>query len=176
MRRVWPDAFVEEGNLNKQIFFLRKTLGQWDGGVDYIETVPKRGYRFVAPVTSNEPRGFATEALPVSHRRGHKIVMAVSLLLIAGLLAGGMIWRRQQARRLTGKNTIVLGDFANSTGDGIFDGTLRQGLSVELEQSPFLKLGSEEHIHRTLRMMGQEANAQLTPEIAREVCQRTNSA
>ena len=50
MRRVWPDAFVEEGNLNKNIFVLRKLLGEWDGNREYIETVPKRGYRFVAPV------------------------------------------------------------------------------------------------------------------------------
>ena len=51
MKRVWPDAFVEEGNLNKNIFFLRKVLGEWDGGREYIETIPKRGYRFVAPVS-----------------------------------------------------------------------------------------------------------------------------
>jgi serine/threonine protein kinase/Tol biopolymer transport system component len=50
IQRVWPDAFVEEGNLNKNIFVLRKLLGQWNGGREYIETVPKRGYRFVAPV------------------------------------------------------------------------------------------------------------------------------
>ena len=51
INRVWPDAFVEEGNLNKNIFFLRKALGEWQGGREYIETVPKRGYRFVAPVS-----------------------------------------------------------------------------------------------------------------------------
>jgi len=51
IKRVWPDAFVEEGNLNKNIFFLRKALGEWDGGREYVETVPKRGYRFVAPVS-----------------------------------------------------------------------------------------------------------------------------
>jgi len=51
INRVWPDAFVEEGNLNKNIFFLRKALGEWDGGREYIETVPRRGYRFVAPVS-----------------------------------------------------------------------------------------------------------------------------
>ena len=51
IKRVWPDAFVEEGNLNKNIFFLRKTLGEWEDGREYIETVPKRGYRFVAPVS-----------------------------------------------------------------------------------------------------------------------------
>ena len=51
IKKVWPDAFVEEGNLNKNIFFLRKTLGEWEGGREYIETVPKRGYRFIAPVS-----------------------------------------------------------------------------------------------------------------------------
>jgi serine/threonine protein kinase/Tfp pilus assembly protein PilF len=51
MKRVWPDAFVEEGNLNKNVAVLRKVLGEWDGGREYIETVPKRGYRFVAPVS-----------------------------------------------------------------------------------------------------------------------------
>jgi Tol biopolymer transport system component/DNA-binding winged helix-turn-helix (wHTH) protein len=55
MKRVWPDAFVEEGNLNKNIFLLRKVLGQWDGGLEYIETVPKRGYRFVAAVNQVMP-------------------------------------------------------------------------------------------------------------------------
>jgi DNA-binding winged helix-turn-helix (wHTH) protein len=62
IRRVWADAFVEEGNLNKNISVLRKTLGQWDGGREYIETVPKRGYRFVVIVnqfvesTTNRPQ------------------------------------------------------------------------------------------------------------------------
>lgn len=69
----------------------------------------------------------------------------------------------------------MLGDFANSTGDPVFDGTLREGLSVQLEQSPFLSLVSEEGIHQTLQMMGQPANVNLTPQISREVCQRMNS-
>src|SRR5205807_7086017 len=88
----------------------------------------------------------------------------------------GLLWRTRQPRRLTEKDTIVLGDFANSTGDAVFDGTLREGLSVELEQSPFLSLISEAEIHETLRMMERPANTRLTPEITREVCQRTSSA
>src|SRR5205823_9867180 len=84
-------------------------------------------------------------------------------------------WRSRQTHVLTEKDTIVLGDFTNSTGDPAFDETVREGLSVQLEQSPFLSLVSEEGIHQTLRMMGQPANARLTPEITREVCQRTNS-
>src|SRR5713101_5594844 len=63
MKRIWPDAFVEEGNLNKNIFLLRKTLGQCDGGREYIETVPKLGYRFVATVVP------VSEALPMPHAK-----------------------------------------------------------------------------------------------------------
>ena len=74
------------------------------------------------------------------------------------------------------KDTIVLADFTNTTGDPVFDGTLRQGLSVQLEQSPFLSIISDQQIQQTLQMMGQKPDAKLTPEIAREICQRTGSA
>ena len=77
---------------------------------------------------------------------------------------------------LTDKDTIVLADFTNTTGDAVFDGTLRQGLSVQLEQSPFLSIISDQQIQQTLQMMGQKPDAKLTPEIARELCQRTGSA
>jgi tetratricopeptide (TPR) repeat protein len=108
--------------------------------------------------------------------RSRKIIATVAVIMLAAGTAGGLIWRTRQARRLTEKDTIVLGDFANSTGDAVFDGTLREGLSVQLEQSPFLSLVSEEGIHQTLRMMERPANTRLTPEITREVCQRTSSA
>ena len=71
---------------------------------------------------------------------------------------------------------MVLADFANQTGDAVFDDTLRQGMAIKLEQSPFLKLISEERIHQTLSLMGQPPNAKLTPPIAREICQREGSA
>jgi serine/threonine protein kinase/Flp pilus assembly protein TadD len=76
---------------------------------------------------------------------------------------------------LTDKDTIVLADFTNTTGDAVFDGALRQGLVVELEQSPFLSLVSEQRIQQTLRMMGHSPEVRLTPDIAREVCNRTES-
>ncbi|MGI8745372.1 MAG: protein kinase domain-containing protein [Bryobacteraceae bacterium] len=78
--------------------------------------------------------------------------------------------------KLTDRDTIVLADFRNMTGDPVFDGTLRQGLAIQLEQSPFLSLLSEGSIQKTLRLMGQPAEARLTPELAREVCERTGSA
>ncbi len=74
------------------------------------------------------------------------------------------------------KMLLVLADFTNTTGDPVFDGTLRQGLTVQLEQSPFLNLVTEQRIRQVLRMMGQPADAQLTPAIAREVCERTAGA
>ena len=77
---------------------------------------------------------------------------------------------------MTDKDTIVLADFTNTTGDPVFDGTLRQGLSVQLEQSPLLSIVSDQKIQQTLQMMGQKPDARLTPEIARELCQRTASA
>jgi tetratricopeptide (TPR) repeat protein/predicted Ser/Thr protein kinase len=97
---------------------------------------------------------------------------AVALVLLA---TGGWYWRSRAWSKLSEKDTVVLGDFTNTTGDSVFDGTLRQGLEVQLEQSPFLSLLSEERIQQTLKLMEQSPNARLAPEIAREVCQRTSS-
>jgi serine/threonine protein kinase len=79
------------------------------------------------------------------------------------------------APKLTDKDTIVLADFTNTTGDPVFDGTLRQGLTVQLQESPFLSLVSDDRIHQTLRLMGKPADARLTPELAQEVCTRTSA-
>jgi len=103
-----------------------------------------------------------------------KIALSAATLFLV-VLGVGFYWSTSRARRLSEKDTMVLGDFANLTGDPVFDATLREGLSVQLEQSPFLSLISERGIHQTLRMMGQPVNTRLTPEITAEVCQRTNS-
>jgi eukaryotic-like serine/threonine-protein kinase len=91
-------------------------------------------------------------------------------------LSVGSYFYFHRSPALTGKDTIVLADFTNTTGDPVFDGTLRQGLSVQLEQSPFLSIISDQQIQQTLQMMGQKPDAKLTPDIARELCQRTGSA
>jgi tetratricopeptide (TPR) repeat protein len=83
--------------------------------------------------------------------------------------------RKADAHTLTDKDTVVLGDFSNATGDTVFDGSLRQGLSVQLEQSPFLSIIPDQQIHQTLKMM-QKPDAKLTPDVARELCQRLGSA
>jgi tetratricopeptide (TPR) repeat protein/predicted Ser/Thr protein kinase len=97
-------------------------------------------------------------------------------LLVIGLATGGWLFFSRKAHALTDTDTIVLADFTNSTGDTVFDGTLRRGLAVQLEQSPFLSLVPEDRVQQTLQMMGQPADANLTPQLAREVCQRTASA
>ena len=87
IKRVWPDAFVEEGNLNKNIFFLRKVLGEWDGGREYIETVPKRGFRFVAPV--NEVTHAEVGYQPQTSARANLIGRKVSHYRVLEVLGGG---------------------------------------------------------------------------------------
>jgi eukaryotic-like serine/threonine-protein kinase len=99
---------------------------------------------------------------------------AGALILAVG---GFFLWhQRGRARQLTDKDTIVLADFENKTGDPVFDDTLRQGLSVELQQSPYLSLIGDQQVRQTLALMGQPKDARLTAEIARELCERTGSA
>ena len=94
-------------------------------------------------------------------------------ILVIGLAVAGWLFFSRKVHALTDKDTIVIADFINTTGDTVFDGALRQGLSVQLEQSPFLSVISDEKIQQTLQMMGQKPDAKLTSEIARELCQRT---
>jgi tetratricopeptide (TPR) repeat protein/class 3 adenylate cyclase len=97
-------------------------------------------------------------------------------ILVIGLVVGGWLFFSRKTHALTDKDTIVLAEFTNTTGDPVFDGTLRQALSVQLEQSPFLSIITEQQIQQTLQMMGQKPDVRLTPSIARELCQRTGSA
>ena len=105
--------------------------------------------------------------------RTQKLALAGVLAISAIASAAFLYFRRSSV--LTERDTIVLADFTNTTGDPVFDGTLRQGMAVQLEQSPFLSLVPEERIRQTLRLMGQPADSRLTPEIAGEICERTAS-
>jgi tetratricopeptide (TPR) repeat protein len=96
-------------------------------------------------------------------------------ILVIGLAVGGWLFHSHKAHALTNKDTIVLSDFDNKTGDAVFDDTLKQGLSVQLEQSSFLALISDRKVNETLKLMGRPAGDRLTPEVTREVCQRTDS-
>ncbi|MCU1300720.1 MAG: serine/threonine protein kinase with repeat [Candidatus Sulfotelmatobacter sp.] len=109
----------------------------------------------------------------ISHRWG---VAALACVVIAAIIVAGWYWRSHQTLKLSEKDSIVLTDFVNTTGDPVFDGTLRQGLSSQLEQSPFLNILSDERIAQTLSLMSQPKDARLTRELARDICQRTASA
>jgi len=109
---------------------------------------------------------------PGRGNRGRAILF-LSVATLALSLVCYFLFHRSS--RLTDKDTIVLADFTNTTGDTVFDDTLRQGLSVQLEQSPFLSLVSDERIRQILRLMAQPSDARLTPEIARDLCQRAES-
>ncbi len=105
-----------------------------------------------------------------------RIAYFVVAAIAVALIGGGLYYRSHRPKALTDNDTVVLADFSNSTGDAVFDGTLRQGLAAQLEQSPFLSLVSDERIAQTLTLMNQPKQARLTPELARDVCQRTASA
>jgi class 3 adenylate cyclase len=108
-------------------------------------------------------------------RRTRLSTVSIAALLVLLLIIGGVYYRLRQTRPLTDKDTVLLADFANSTGDPVFDATLRQGLAVQLEQSPFLGFVPDSQISQTLSLMGRSIETKLTPEIARELCQRIGS-
>jgi len=182
MQLVWPDTFVEEANLSRNIFMLRKALGETPQDHRYIVTVPGRGYRLAADVQLVPDRELSIVA--ASHSKIQVQVketwkwrwLAVAVVLVFAVSAGVFRFFLRRSPILTDKDTAVLADFINSTGDPVFDGTLRQGLSVNLEQSPYLSLIPDERVQQTLRLMGRPAEARLSPEVAREVCARTGSA
>jgi serine/threonine protein kinase/tetratricopeptide (TPR) repeat protein len=101
--------------------------------------------------------------------------LSVAGVLSAAMIAGGLYYRSRQKQRLTEKDTIVLADFANTTGEKVFDSTLNQALSFALNQSPFLDVLSGDAVRKTLQSMARPVDTTLAPEVAREVCQRTNS-
>ena len=117
----------------------------------------------------------AVAPAPVKRKQSRWVYASAAILAIA-LAASALFLHSRKAHALTDKDTIVLADFTNTTGDPVFDGALRQGLSVQLEQSPFLSIIPDQQVQQTLQMMGQKPDAKLTPEIARELCQRAGSA
>lgn len=182
MKEVWPETFVEEANLSRNVFLLRKALGESPQDHRYVLTVPGRGYRLAESVRlvpdgamSIVSASQSKVQIQVEESTRWPWFVGVAVLLL--LVIGGMVWSgKNRTPALTAKDTLVLADFSNSTGDSVFDATLRQGLSVQLQQSPYLSLVSDEHIQRTLKLMGQPQGAHLTSEIARGVCERTGSA
>ncbi|MGA3009062.1 MAG: winged helix-turn-helix domain-containing protein [Terracidiphilus sp.] len=174
-QQLWPpDVFVDfDHSINTAIVKLRKALGDDADEPHYIETLLRHGYRFIAQVEETQPRGKATDS---EKKRYGNVIVSVAVGLAVLLVAAGWLnypWRRAAA--LTSKDTIVVTDFENKTGESVFDGTLRQALGVELEQSPFLNVLSDEKVNETLKKMGHPLSDRISIQIGRELCLRTGS-
>jgi eukaryotic-like serine/threonine-protein kinase len=100
------------------------------------------------------------------------LALGAALVLVVILVVGGLYYRRYRAAQFAEKDSLILADFTNTTGDTVFDDALKQGLAAQLEQSPFLAVVSDRKVNETLKWMGRHAGERLTPEVAREVCQR----
>jgi len=188
IEKLWgKNVFLDTDNaINTAIRKIRRVIKDDPEQPRFVQTVTGRGYRFIGQISEiggpHVQEGM--EGKPVSRPEASNatgkhwgIIVAAALTVVALSVVGYFHFRyNPRAHVLTERDTIVLADFANTTGDPVFDGTLRQGMAVQLEQSPFLGLVSEERIQQTLRLMGQPASAQLTPQIAREICARTESA
>jgi DNA-binding winged helix-turn-helix (wHTH) protein/predicted Zn-dependent protease len=189
-RYLWKDStFVDfEHGINFSISQIRVALDDDAEKPQYVETLPRRGYRFIGAVeeskqaTTSGPdrienvlalnRGAESPAETTVRRRWLATAAWVALVGVFGVGAYFIVPR---APVLTEKDTLLLADCTNTTGDAVFDGTLRQGLEMQLQQSPFLNLVSENRVQQTLRLMSKPADARLTPEIARDLCQRVGS-
>ncbi|HTR25500.1 MAG TPA: winged helix-turn-helix domain-containing protein [Terriglobales bacterium] len=177
-KRLWPnDTVVEfENSINAAVKRLRVALEDSADAPRYVETLARRGYRWMAPVEW-------VEAIPsqIPDQAVQKHLWKILTPIAAFLLLGVSIWwwwrsgLLVSAARLTDKDTIVLADFANSTGDPIFDETLRPALRSSLQQSPFLNILSDHRVGVALKLMTKPADARLTPEIARDLCRREQS-
>jgi DNA-binding winged helix-turn-helix (wHTH) protein/Flp pilus assembly protein TadD len=192
-RCLWKDStFVDfEHGINFSINQIRVALEDDAEKPHYVETLPRRGYRFIEaveqsptpkPATTSAPETVENipalnrgEASPAQTKISHRWRAIAGPVALVGTCAIGAYFVVPRAPVLTEKDTIVLADFTNTTGDAVFDGTLRQGLEMQLQQSPFLSLISDNRVHQTLLLMSKPADARLTPEIARDLCQRVGS-
>ena len=109
---------------------------------------------------------------PAAGKRSWKPLAIVAVVVIAAVIGGSLFFRSRRASALSEKDTVVLADFVNTTGDAVFDGTLKQALAVQLEQSPYLNLLPESRIREALRFMGRPADERLSNDVAREICLR----
>ncbi len=128
-----------------------------------------------ASVAGHSTSGATANSMASATARRRWPVLAGAMIGVAALAVGGYFYTHR-GLKLTGKGSIVLADFTNTTGDAVFDDALRQGLASQLAQSPFLHILSDQQVRQQLRFMGQAPTARVSNELARQVCQRTQSA
>lgn len=203
LKNIWPDTFVDENSLAKSISVLRKALDENPLESGIVVTVPGRGYQFAGMVETAGPLaltpdgelvagsaaaafGVVVQERTITTRIDEEQIglqrarsprrFAFSLgVLVAAVLAGGMgyvLWRHFHPAPLS--SVVVLAEFENSTGDKDFDFALNRALQIELEQSPFLDILPRAAVEETLVEMHHGTDDALTPQLAREVCERNN--
>ena len=191
------DTFVDfDTGLNSAVKKLREALGDSAEEPRYIETLPRRGYRFVARVENGSSASLSAAPVPASPVSGEPLSVeqpaatapALSeasgtrstwrVLIPAGavviiLAAAFVVWRVYFARPvLTSTDVMLVTNFINKTGDPIFDGTLDKALEVKLAESPFLSVFPAADIRTTMQMMRRDPNERVTPELGIEICKR----
>ena len=192
MKAVWPDAFVEESNLAQNVFVLRKALGDTPDDRRYIVTLPGRGYRFATEVRTvqqdaddvvitshsrsqvlvQQTEGPADEAPRLAEKRGRPRWIYLSSGLAAVILLVIVTTLLSRTRPLPAGEipSVLIGDFANQTGDPVFDGTLRTALRLKLTESPYLNVVPEAEFQRAIKEFRPASGTPAGPTAAERVC------
>lgn len=192
MKSLWPDTFVEESNLSQHIFQLRKALGENAQDPQYIVTVPGRGYRFsrkvveisaddgdlvvqsrsIQTVTVEETESSPSASGLFSILRQRLGTLVLSAIAIVALVAVALVVRARMAPKMNESDLVLVSDFVNTTGEPVFDGTLKLALTKKLDESPFFNIVPVSITRKTLGLMGRPITEPVVPSIARDVCQR----
>jgi DNA-binding winged helix-turn-helix (wHTH) protein/tetratricopeptide (TPR) repeat protein len=199
MKILWPDTFVEESNLSQHIFQLRKALGDKAHDPEYIVTVPGRGYRFALEVaeitapdgdlvvhsrsvqtvtveeTESTQSSAAIAAFAKLRQRPWNWILGATAAVAVVALTYAVVVRVRRPAPMNEADLVLVSDFVNTTGDPIFDGTLKQALTVKLAESPYFSIVPDTTTRKTLGLMGRPADERVVPPIAKEVCQRENA-
>ena len=202
LEAVWGDTFVEEGNLTQYISHLRKALGDNSEDARLIATITRKGYQFTAVVTvvaktadiakhatlqANLTETSKTDSRPVEFPTEEKVTQSppprlrlrkwFAAAALLGVIAAAfwLYWNHRRRVTLAATDTIVLADVNNETSDPVFDDALDTALRYELAQTPYLNLLGTDKVVGTLAQIELPQTTKLTPEIARQVCLRTNS-
>src|ERR1700730_4270535 len=149
-------------------------VAQDSGSHVTAQPVPASGLAAVG-VSPSSSAAKVVETPVVGRGKLWRVILPAAVVLVALLIAVGLYYRSRSSKQLTEKDTIVLADFTNTTGDSVFDDTMKQALSVSLQQSPYLNVLSDDKVVATLRMMTKPPSTRLTPDVARELWQRANS-
>jgi DNA-binding winged helix-turn-helix (wHTH) protein/tetratricopeptide (TPR) repeat protein len=204
-QHLWPeDTFVDfETGLNTAVSKLRDALSDKADNPRYIETIPRRGYRFLAPVefqgrhapaaamadkNQSSPQAptpaVAAEAKPAVPKPPHaaaakspaRTTIWISLAIAVAILAGGAYWltHGRPALSFHSRDSVLIADFENQTGDPRFDSALATAFTVSIEQSRYANVFPRMQLDAVLKRMGRPQNERVTPTLGREICQREN--